>query len=72
MAALAMAYTLWTCLVAPAQGAYRYIPSLSLIWILLPVVAVVAYPDLVERVSKGLLRISYAEPELSAGKAELF
>ena len=71
MAALAMAYTLWTCLVAPAQGGYRYIPWLALIWVLLPLIAVVAYPDLVERVSKGLLRAGLSEAELSAGKAEL-
>jgi len=71
LAALAMAYTLWTCLVAPAQGAYRYIPWLALIWVLLPLVAVVANPDLVEKVAKGLLRGGHAEPELSAGKAEL-
>jgi len=71
LAALAMAYTLWTCLVAPAQGAYRYIPWLAFIWVLLPAIAVVAYPDLVEKVAKGLLRNDQAEPELSAGKAEL-
>jgi amino acid transporter len=71
MAALGMAYTLWTCLVAPAQGAYRFIPWLALIWVLLPAIAVVAYPDLVEKVSKGLLRGDHTEPELSAGKAEL-
>ena len=71
MAALAMAYTLWTCIVAPAEGAYRYIPWLALIWVLLPAITVVAYPDLVEKVAKGLLRGGHAEPELSAGKAEL-
>jgi amino acid transporter len=71
MAALAMAYTLWTCLVAPAQGAYRYIPWLALLWVLLPLVAVVAYPDLAEKVAKGLLRVGHSEPELSVGKAEL-
>jgi amino acid transporter len=71
MAALAMAYTLWTCLVAPAEGAYRYIPWIALIWVLLPLIAIVAYPDLVEKVSKGLLSTGHAEPELSAGKSEL-
>lgn len=71
MAALAMTYTLWTCLVAPAQGAYRYIPWLALIWVMLPAIAVVAYPDLAKKVAKGLLRVGHAEPELSAGKAEL-
>jgi len=71
LAALAILYTLWTCLVAPAKGACLYIPWLALIWVLLPLVALVAYPDLVEKVAKGLLRSGHHELELSAGKAEL-
>jgi amino acid transporter len=71
LAASSIAYTLWTCLVAPAQGAYRYIPWLALIWVLVPVFAVALHPSLAEKVAKGLLRVGNHEPELSAAKAEL-
>lgn len=56
LAAIAMTYTLWTCLVAPAKGAYRIIPWMALMWVFLPFLAVMLFPSLAEKVSRGLLR----------------
>jgi amino acid transporter len=63
LAAVAMAYTLWTCLVTPAKGAYRIIPWLALAWVVLPAIAAVLMPSLAGRVLGGLLQARDSVPE---------